>query len=76
MFSSRNKVNNLHLQIFANVQIPERKLTQVNNVEYDVKLFQVITTIIKCTYIKLKGLKLLTTHKRNFGIADKYMTKL
>ena len=45
MCCSSNNGNNLHLNIYAKVGKPERKCTHVNNIEYHVKSFQVVTTI-------------------------------
>ena len=60
--------------MYDKVEIPDRKLTQVNNIEYDMKLYQVKTTIVNCTYVQLKVFKIITSHKRDVGIADKYVT--
>ena len=74
MFFLINNINNLHLKMYAKVEIPDLKLTQVNTIEYDTKSQQVKTTIINCTDAKLKGLRILTANRREFGISDKYVT--
>ena len=57
MLCFNNNGINLHLNMYAKVEIPERKLTQVNTIEYDVKSCQVILTIVNFTYVRLKGLE-------------------
>ena len=57
-------VNSLHLKLYAKVEIPEQKLTYLNTMEYDMKLHQVKTTIVNCTDVRLKVLKILTSHIR------------
>ena len=44
--------------MYAKVERPEQKLTQVNTIEYDVKVHQAKKTIVICTYVRLKGLKI------------------
>ena len=63
MRCSRNNINNLHLNMYAKVETPERKLTQENIIQYDKKQHQVKMTIESCTYVQLKGLKILTSHR-------------
>ena len=47
----------------AKDEINEQKLTWVNNTEYDVKIFQVIMTIVNFTCVQLKILIILTAHR-------------
>ena len=37
MYFSRSNGNNIQLNMYAKVEIPKHKLTQVNTIEYDVK---------------------------------------
>ena len=68
--------NSLHLKHVRQGQKPERKLTQVNTIQYDMKSHQVKMTIENCTDLRLKGLKISTTNRRDVGIANKYVTQL
>ena len=60
---STNNGNNLHQNMHAKAGKPERKLTYLNTIEYDVKSSQVITTIGDCMDVRLKRLKILITHR-------------
>ena len=44
-----NDGNYIHLNMYAKVVKPERKFTEVNTIENDVKSYQVIKTIVNCT---------------------------
>ena len=57
MLCLNNNGNNLNLNMYARVEIPERKLTEVNNIEYDVKSCQFIMIIVNCTDVQLKRLE-------------------
>ena len=43
---------------------------------YDVKSRQVKTTIVYCTEVQLKGIKISTANRKDVLIADKYVTQL
>ena len=60
--------------MYNKVKRPEQKLKQVNTIKYDAKLYQVKTTIVNFTYLGLKGLKMLTAHRRDVVIANIYVT--
>ena len=68
--------NNIHLNIYAKVEKPKRKCTQVNTIEYDVESCEVMKTIGNCTYVRLKILEILTNHSRNVDTVYKCVTKL
>ena len=76
MLWSRNQGNNLHLNMYAKVEMHGRKLTEVNNIEYYLKSCQVITDKVNCIYVQLKGLKILTAHRIDVYISNKYVTQL
>ena len=59
--------------MYTKVKTPEQKLTQVNTIDFDMKLHQVKNTIVNCTDVQLKGLKIFTAHRRDVGIANKYV---
>ena len=40
------------------------------------KSYEVKTTIVNCTDVRIKELKILTDHRRDFVIASTYETKL
>ena len=61
----RNNRNNLYLNMYSTVERPERKLTNVYTIEYDMKLYHLKTAIVNGTYLWLKGLKVLTAHRRD-----------
>ena len=63
-----NNRNNIHLNMYAKVEIPDRKFTQVDTIECDVKSFQVITAKLNCTDVQLNVFKILTAHIIYFGI--------
>ena len=65
MFCLSNHENNLHINMYAKVDIHKRKLTQINTIKYDVKSYEVKMTILNFTYVQLKGLKILPTHRRD-----------
>ena len=44
-----------------------------NNIEYGVKFCQFKTTIVNYTEVQFKGLKIPTAHRRDIGIANKYV---
>ena len=46
-----NNRNNLDLNMYAPVERPERKLTYVYTIEYDVKLYHGRTAILNGTYL-------------------------
>ena len=46
-----------------------------NITAYDVKSCQVKMTIVNCTEVRLKGIKISTYHKRDVGIANNYATQ-
>ena len=68
MFCLTNDRNNIR---FKKV-LPDRKTrTEIdicNTIDYDVKSYQVNKYILNCTYLRLKELKNLTTHRRYVGI--------
>ena len=58
--------NNLHLKMYAKVEITKQKLTKANTIDCDVKYYQVKTTMVSFTDVWLKWLKILTSHRRYF----------
>ena len=62
--------------MYAKVERPERKLTGVNTIGYDMKLLQVKITMVKFTDVQLKRFRITTTQIRDVGISDKYVTEL
>ena len=51
-------------------------MTQVTSKEYDEKLYQVKITIVNDKYVRQKGLKKLTAHRRDVGVANIYLMQL
>ena len=45
-------------------QNTQAEIDESKPIEYDVKSYQVKMTIVKCTKIRLKGLKGFTTHRK------------
>ena len=76
MCCSINNDNNLHLKIYGKVERPKQKLTQVNTIKYDLNLFKGMITIVSCTDIQIKILKILTTHRRYVDIVNEYVTQI
>ena len=62
--------------MYAKIGKPERRLTEVNTLDHDVKSCQVMRTIGNCSDIRLKILKILTTHKRDVDTVNKYVAHL
>ena len=62
--------------MYAKVGKPDHKLTEVNNIKYDVKSCQVMTAIVNFTYVRLKILKLLTANRRDVDTVNGYVTQL
>ena len=62
--------------MYARVETTERKFTSVNSIEYDMKLCQIMKNILNCTDVQLKGLKIITTYRRNVDIAYTYVVQL
>ena len=62
--------------MYAKVGKPKRKLTQLNTIDYEVKLCKVVTTIVNCTYVQLKIVKILTSHRRDDDTVNGYVTQL
>ena len=48
----------------------------LNTIQYDNKLYQVKTTIVNCTDVWIKGLKIQTDHRRYLGIARMYVAQI
>ena len=71
-----NNWNDLHLNMYAKVEGTERTLTWANTIEYDFKSFQIITNILNCTDVQIKGLKILTAHRRDVDISNKYVMQI
>ena len=40
------------------------------------KSYPVKTTIETCTFVRLKGMKILTTHRTYIGLSEKYVTQI
>ena len=76
MLCFNNNGNNLHLNMYAKVERPEQKLTQVKTKEHDVKSYQVMMNIVKFTDVRLKILKILITHRRDVDTVNEYVTQL
>ena len=62
--------------MYAQFGKPERKLTSVNTIEYDMKSCQVMTTIVNCTDAQIKILKILTPHKVDVDTVNEYATRI
>ena len=62
--------------MYTKIERPEQKLTCVSTIQYDVKPCQFIMTIVNCTDVRLKILKILTANRRNGDSANKYLTQL
>ena len=70
---SRNNGSNIHINMYANFGNLELKLTQVNTIKYDVKSYQFMTTMVKCTDVRLKIFKELTTYRRYVDTVNEYV---
>ena len=62
--------------MYVKAKVPEQKLTQVNTIQYYVKLYQVKITIVNFTDIPQKGSKISTSHIRYVDRADIYVTQI
>ena len=71
-----NNGNNLHLKKYARDERPDRKLIKVNTIEYDVKSWQVMTTIVNCIDVPLKTLKILAAHRRYVYTVNEYVIQM
>ena len=76
MWYSNININNIHLKKVR----PGRKIKFYidigNTIYYDVKYYQVKITLVNCTYVQQKGLKILTAHIRDFGIVNNNVTQI
>ena len=73
---SRNNGSNIHINMYANFGNLELKLTQVNTIKYDVKSYQFMTTMVKCTDVRLKIFKELTTYRRYVDTVNECVMQL
>ena len=55
--------------MYSQVETPEQEMLLVNTIDYDMKLFQIKTTVVIFMYVWIKGLKFIS-HRRKFGIAN------
>ena len=76
MLCSIDEGNNTHLNMYANDERTDQKLTQVNTIDHDVKSRQVMTTIVNCTDVQLKILRTMAAHRRDVDTVNQYLTKL
>ena len=76
MLCFNNNGNNLHLNMYAKVEIPERKLTQVNTIEYDMKSYRFKTAIVNFTYVRLKGLEFQPFTEGGVGLTKTTVTQV
>ena len=76
MCCSSNNGNNLHLNMYAKVGKPERKLIWVNTIDYDAKIFQAMKTMLNFIDKRLKRFKILTAHRIDVDKFNEYVTQL
>ena len=60
---------------YAPVERPKCKMTLVNNIYYSMKLYHVITAIVKNIYVKPKSPKKYFFHEIDVGIANMNVTQ-
>ena len=70
---SSDKIN-LNLKQVRPVWKTRENIYMDNTIYYDVKSYQFKTTIVNCTYVQLKGLKILISDTRDVLIASMYGT--
>ena len=66
--------NNLHLKQVLQGWKTRAEIDIGNTIEYDVKSYQVKVIILNCAYVQLKVLIILTTNRRDAGIANMFLT--
>ena len=62
--------------MFAKVEKYERKFTEVNAVDYDVKSCRSMTATLSCTDVRLKIFRILIAHKRDLDTVNDYVTQI
>ena len=60
----------------AKVGKPEQKSTKVSTIQYDLKSRQVMMNIVSFTYVGLRRLKILNTHRGDVDTVNEYVMQL
>ena len=68
--------NNLHIKQVWKGWKNRAEIYTGNTIDYDVKPYQVKTTIVNCTGVRLKVLKKLTAHSWDVGIPNMNVTQI
>ena len=76
MLCLSNIGNNSHLKHVSQGWNTRSEMDQGNTIEYNTKSHQVKTKIVNCTYVWLKRMKILTSHRRYVCINENYVTQL